>query len=138
MLSELASPTVVYSFRYTRAFPRVRLRNLGWVVLMAGSVTFPVAAETQVVRGKVTDRNSGTPIPGVLVSLLRDGVTTAATSVLSNARGEYAIRAPAPGRYRLDAKRIGVQRYLSEVFELGTGESKAIDVTLDEPCTRMP
>ena len=131
MLSELASPTVVYSFRYTRAFPRVRLRNLGWVVLMAGSVTFPVAAETQVVRGKVTDRNSGTPIPGVLVSLLRDGVTTAATSVLSNARGEYAIRAPAPGRYRLDAKRIGVQRYLSEVFELGTGESKAIDVTLD-------
>jgi hypothetical protein len=123
----------VYSLRYTRAFCRVRLRNLGWCLLIAFSVTFPVPLEAQVVRGKVTDRNSGSPIPGVLVSLIRDetGATTAATSVLSNAGGEYAIRAPAPGRYRLDAKRIGVQRYVSEVFELGTGESKAIDVTLD-------
>ena len=122
----------MYSLRYTpEPFSRVRLRPLGWCVLIAGSVTFPVSLGAQVVRGKVTDRNSGSPIPGVLVSLLRDGVTSAATSVLSNARGEYAIRAPAPGRYRLDAKRIGVQRYVSEAFDLSTGESKAIDVTLD-------
>lgn len=121
----------MYSVRYTRSLPRVRLRNLGWCILMAGSVTFPVAAEAQVVRGRITDRSSGSPIPGVLVSLLPDAATTAAISVLSNARGEYAIRATTPGRYRLDAKRIGVQRYVSDPFELGTGESKAIDVTLD-------
>ena len=109
----------------------MRLRNLGWCVLIVGSVTFPVALEAQVVRGQITDRSSGSPIPGVLVSLLRDGGATAAISVLSNARGEYAIRATEPGRYRLDAKRIGVQRFVSEPFELGSGESKAIDVTLD-------
>ena len=131
VLSELASPTVVYSLRYTRASSRVRLRNLGWSVLIAFSVTFPVALEAQVVRGKVTDRSSGSPIPGVLVSLIRDDAQAPSISVLSNARGEYAIRAAAAGRYRVDAKRIGVQRYVSEPFELGTGESKAIDVTLD-------
>ena len=98
---------------------------------MAGSVTFSVAADAQVVRGRVTDRTSGSPVAGVLVSLLPDAGTAAAVSVLSNARGEYAMRAPAPGRYRVDAKRIGVQRYVSEPFELGSGESKSIEVTLD-------
>jgi hypothetical protein len=109
----------------------VRLRFLGWCFLIAGGVMFSVAAEAQLVRGRITDRSSGSPVPGVLVSLLPDAGTTAAITVLSNARGEYAIRGPAPGRYRVDAKRIGVQRYLSEPFELGAGESKSLDVTLD-------
>lgn len=52
-------------------------------------------------------------------------------SVLSNARGEYAIRASSPGRYRIDAKRIGVQRFTSDSFELAAGESKVVDITLD-------
>ena len=112
----------------------MRFRNLGWCILIAGSVTFPATLDAQVVRGKITDRISGSPIPGVLVSLLRDDAAAAAAtaiSVLSNARGEYAIRVTEPGRYRLDAKRIGAQRYVSEPFVLGSGESKAIDVTLD-------
>ena len=121
----------MYSIRYTRAFSRVQVRNLGWCVLIAGSVLFPVAAEAQIVRGRITDRSSGSPIPGVLVSLLPDPATTAPTSVLSNAQGEYAIRVTAAGRYRLDAKRIGVQRYVSDPFELGAGESKSLNVTLD-------
>jgi hypothetical protein len=121
----------VYSVRYTRALSRVRLRFVGWYVLIAAGVTFSAAAEAQIVRGRVTDRTSGSPVPGVLVSLLPDAGTVAAISVLSNARGEYAIRANSPGRYRLDAKRIGVQRYVSEPFDLGTGESKSLDVALD-------
>src|SRR4030095_428528 len=101
------------SVRNTHSLPRVRLRFPGWTVLIACGVTFSVAAEAQVVRGRITDRTSGSPVPGVLVSLLPDAGTTAAISALSNARGEYAIRATSPGRYRLDAKRIGVQRYVS-------------------------
>ena len=121
----------MYSVRYTRALFLVRLRLLGWSGLIACGVTFSVAADAQIVRGRITDRTSGSPVPGVLVSLLPDAGTTAAISALSNARGEYAIRATSPGRYRLDAKRIGVQRYVSEPFELGPGESKSVDVILD-------
>jgi hypothetical protein len=121
----------VYSVRNTHTLSRVRLRFPGWFVLLAGSVTFSVAGEAQVVRGRITDRTSGSPVPGVLVSLLPDAGAAAVISVLSNARGEYAIRATSPGRYRLDAKRIGVQRFVSEAFELGPGESKSVDVMLD-------
>ena len=121
----------MYSVRYTRALFLVRLRLLGWSGLLACGVTFSVAAEAQIVRGRITDRTSGSPVPGALVSLLPDAGSTAAISALSNARGEYAIRATSPGRYRLDAKRIGVQRFVSEPFELGAGESKVIDVALD-------
>lgn len=110
---------------------RVRLRNPGRWVLVAAGVTFSVAADAQVVRGRITDRTSGSPIAGVLVSLLPDAEPTAVISVLSNSRGEYAIRAASTGRYRLDAKRIGVQRHVSEPFELATGETRSIDVTLD-------
>jgi hypothetical protein len=89
-------------------------------------------ADGQVVRGRIADRASSSPVPGVVVSLVPDaGSTAGAISVLSNERGEYAIRAPAPGRYRIDAKRIGVQRFVSDPFYLAGGESKELDVTLD-------
>lgn len=89
-------------------------------------------AEAQVVRGRITDRATAAPVPGVVVSLVAEPGTSAPTiSVLSNARGEYAIRASVAGRFHLDAKRIGVQRHVSEPFDLGSGESKVLDVALD-------
>lgn len=73
-----------------------------------------------------------------MVSLVAvSGTAASSTSVLSNARGEYAIRAPATGRFRLEAKRIGVQRFVTEPFDLGVGESKILDVTL-EAVYRLP
>ncbi len=114
----------------------MRLRSLSSVALLCCAVA-SAAADAQLVRGRVTDQTSGSAVPGVLVSLLPDASTVPATSVLSNARGEYAIRAPSPGRYRIDAKRIGVQRFVSGPFELGAGESKVIDVAL-EAVHRLP
>jgi hypothetical protein len=108
----------------------VRLRILSSIVSLC-CVAVSAVADAQIVRGRVTDQTSGSAIPGVLVSLLPDASTAAATSVLSNARGEYAIRAPAAGRYRIDAKRIGAQRFISDPFQLGAGESRVIDVALD-------
>jgi hypothetical protein len=115
-----------------RIRPLVSLRVLCCVVLWSA------AAEAQVVRGQITDRATAAPVPGVVVSLVAESGTSAATiSVLSNTRGEYAVRAPVAGRYHLDAKRIGVQRFVSEPFDLGQGESKVVDVTL-EAVYRLP
>ncbi len=108
----------------------MRLRFVYLILLIIATATATVV-EGQVVRGRIADRTSGSPVPGVVVSLLPDAGSAPVTSVLTNARGEYAIRAPALGRYRVDAKRIGVQRFVSEPFDLAAGESKVIDVELD-------
>ncbi|HEX6316560.1 MAG TPA: carboxypeptidase regulatory-like domain-containing protein [Gemmatimonadaceae bacterium] len=110
----------------------MRIQSLMFVAATVLCAALAPTLSAQVVRGRVLDRSSSAPVPGVLVSLVPDDTASVSTTtVLSNARGEYAIRAPSPGRYHLDAKRIGVQRYLSDVFQLATGESKVLDISLD-------
>ncbi|HWP02883.1 MAG TPA: carboxypeptidase-like regulatory domain-containing protein, partial [Gemmatimonadaceae bacterium] len=104
------------------------------VAFLAPSVT-----EAQVVRGAATERSSGQPLAGVLVSLEgADGSGTAYGNVLTSKRGEYRILAPAPGRYRITAKRIGVQRFVSQAFDLGGGETRNVDIVLDAVVYRLP
>ncbi len=110
--------------------------NVRSLIQCALACSAPAAAHAQVVRGTITERATSSPIPGVVVSLVPDA-GTGAISVLSNERGEYAIRAPAIGRYRLDAKRIGAQRFVSEPFELANGETRRMDVAL-EAVVRLP
>lgn len=105
-------------------------RHLAGLTVLTG-LALASPADAQIVRGRIVDRASSAPVPGVVVSLVSVAETTSTTSVLSNERGEYAIRAQLPGRFRLDAKRIGVQRFSSEPFDLGSGESRVLDVTLD-------
>ena len=104
-------------------------------------------AHAQIVRGVVTGQGAVAPLVGVLVTLepAADSVrapqepgTPGLASGLTNQRGEYAIRAPAPGTYRLSAKRIGVQRFLSEPFALGDGETRHVDITLEPALQRLP
>jgi hypothetical protein len=99
----------------------------------------PSATEAQVVRGTATERSSGQPLAGILVSLEGvDGSGTAYGNVLTSERGEYRILAPAPGRYRITAKRIGVQRFVSQAFDLGRGETRNVDIVLDAVVYRLP
>jgi hypothetical protein len=96
-------------------------------------------AQAQVVRGVARERNNGQPLAGVLVSLEGEGRPLAsAGSVLTGEQGEYRILAPGPGRYRITAKRIGVQRHVSELFELVSGETKVLDIVLDAVVYRLP
>ena len=99
----------------------------------------PIAA--QVVRGAVAEQVTGALVAGVLVSLERAGAPQAgqpATSVLTDEKGEYALRAPGPGRYRVSAKRIGARRFTSAEFDLGTGETRRIDIALDAVLFTLP
>ena len=89
-------------------------------------------------RGTVTERASGQPITGALVTLEPAGMRAATVAVLANQRGEYAVRAPAAGRYRLTAKRIGVARFVSEAFDLAPGETRQIDVALEAVVYVLP
>jgi hypothetical protein len=104
--------------------------------VLAVLVTAPLPA--QVVRGRVTEVNLSTPVPGALVSLLRETGDATIVSVLTAAAGDYAIRAPAPGRYRVSVKRIGVKRFVSETFDLAVGETRALDVAIDPVALTLP
>lgn len=92
----------------------------------------------QVVRGRVTEVNTAVPVPGALVSLLAETGDEALVSVLASTSGDYAVRAPVLGRYRLSVKRIGVRRYVSEAFDLGSGETRILDVSLDAVALSLP
>ena len=95
-------------------------------------------SHSQIVRGRVTDSSSGGPVTGALVSLLGDVSDSAIVSLLTNASGEYGIRAAMPGSYRIAVKRIGVRRFVSEVFTLTDGETRIVDVRIDPIAQSLP
>ncbi|HSA55572.1 MAG TPA: carboxypeptidase-like regulatory domain-containing protein [Gemmatimonadaceae bacterium] len=105
------------------------------LLALSALLTTAAVAQAQIVRGVVTERTSGLPLSGVLVTLERADTTTAQRaldlSALTNERGEYAIRATAPGRYRVDAKRIGVRRFTSPPVMLAEGQTERVDLVVD-------
>lgn len=107
------------------------------VVLAIAGLVCPVAAAAQIVRGTVTERSSAAPLGGVVVTLVRDSLRST-TSALTREDGTFAIRAPAAGHYHLDAKRIGVQRFSTPMFELAEGETRQVDVQLDALLYTLP
>jgi hypothetical protein len=58
--------------------------------------------------------------------------------MLTDPLGEYALRAPAPGRYRVETKRIGIRRERSDWLALGDGETRTFDVALDALSYSLP
>lgn len=110
------------------------------VRLLTALMAWGTVTQAQVVRGTVTDAVSGAPLAGVVISL--DAAAAAASSlaytVLSDERGQYAVRAPAAGRYVLAAKRVGRKRFASSAFALGTGESRRLDFALEPVDFTLP
>jgi hypothetical protein len=107
-------------------------------VLAVTALAAPASA--QIVRGTVTERGSGTPLAGALVSLqdARDpvGSTVVLRQAVTDRSGAYAIRAPRDGSYRIIVRRIGVRADVS-VISVGAAETVRHDVELD-PFTSLP
>lgn len=108
-------------------------------LLLLGSTT----TGAQIVRGTVLERTTSTPLPGIVVTLLPAGPSASPSdslgrSTLTNERGEYAVRAPGPGHYRIAAKRIGVRRTFSEPFELVEGATHRLNIELDAVLPALP
>jgi hypothetical protein len=96
------------------------------LVLAAGACPL----DAQVVRGSVTERGSGTALAGVVVSML-DARGSMAVAALSDEEGRFELRAPGPGRYALEAKRIGLRLVRFPDFTLAEGEAITHDVILE-------
>jgi hypothetical protein len=112
------------------------IRRIAAGFLIAAVLAGPVGA--QVVRGRVTEVNSTSPVVGALVSLLGETSDSTIVSVLTTRTGEYAILAPGVGTYRLAVKRIGVERFVSVPFALGSGETRNVDVPIAALAMSLP
>lgn len=110
-----------------------------WWWLLLAMVCAATVLPAQVVRGNVTERNSGLPLAGVLIELrVGDANGARVATALTSTEGRYAVQASRADRYVVLAKRIGVKRYVSPPFDLGPGESAVRDLQLDPIAYALP
>jgi len=118
-----------------RGTVRPRLGVPGLLVLGLGLGARPLAG--QAVRGQLVDRANGFPIGGAFVVLLDQGGTEVARALTSDA-GTFLIRAPVPGTYRLQSKRIGFRMQESPPIVLDRGQTLTYRLEIEAIPARLP
>ena len=108
------------------------------VAAIACLTNLPALLGAQIVRGRVTESGSGSAVGGVLVSLIDPRTRAQSVSTLSDPQGLYALRAPVAGTYQVEAKRIGVRRFVSRSIQLVQGETQVLDITVEGLAYTLP
>lgn len=103
------------------------------VSALAGAVPLPA----QAVRGQLVDQGNGFPIGGAFVVLL-DQAGGEVARVLTGPDGTFLLRAPAPGTYRLQSKRIGFRVSHSPPLALAEGQTIGFRLHVEAVPTRLP
>ncbi len=96
--------------RHTQAV----LAFAAWLVLACGTAT---AAGAQVVRGRLLEEGSGTPLAGAVI-ILADSAGTQVRRTLTNDEGGFLLRPAEAGTYTLRADRIGYASMTSPALEV--------------------
>ncbi len=100
----------------------------------------PSPAGAQALRILVTSELSDAPIPGVIVEIHRNDATVPSQASLvaagvTSAGGTRTFRIPAPGDYRVRARRIGFEPFLSDVVTVTADQ--VVDMQLRMPSRRV-
>lgn len=90
------------------------------------------AVEAGIVRGRVVDAASGTPIAGALVSVSDNGVA------VSDESGMFRIGPVPAGRYRLTVRRLGFEPQTLDGPVVSAGGADVLNVALKRAPTRLP
>ena len=103
-----------------------QLRSAACTVVFALS---GASLRAQVIRGSVVLPDSVTPLAGAIVvaSDSRRGAADAARA-LANARGEFVMRVPAPGRYATRVLRIGFRPTTGPVVDVGANDTVRVRI----------
>lgn len=118
----------IRGFRVTAAGPSLRraMFRLAPVLLLAAGV--PLSTSAQVVRGRMLETDGATGPAGAMITLVHaDG--TRVGGALTGSDGAFKVTAPAAGRYRLRAERIGYATTYSEHFRVPRGGTVIVDVS---------
>lgn len=108
-----------------------------WPVVLAGLALAVRPLAGQAVRGQLVDRSNGFPIGGAFVVLL-DQQGTEVARVLTGDAGSFLIRAPGPGTYRLQSKRIGFRMQESLPIVLAEGQTVSYRLEVEAVPARLP
>lgn len=90
------------------------------VVVLAGLLPARMAS-AQAVSGRVVGGGDSSAVAGAIVTLI-DSADTRLARALTDDMGRFVMRMPAPGRYRVEALRIGFVPTLDEPFRVGRGD----------------
>lgn len=98
------------------------------IILLA---LLPSPAASQVVRGKIIDTSSRAPIRAVEVILI-DATTDRVRRgmVTTDSLGAFQIRAPLPGKYTLELRRLGFSPQSTRTFDVGSGETIVLELMM--------
>jgi hypothetical protein len=92
------------------------------MALVLACSAIPAALASQTVAGTLVAADRGAPLAGATVSLLDEG-GRAVAAASSRANGGFTLTAPAAGRYRVRAERVGHASTLSAPISLAAGET---------------
>jgi hypothetical protein len=97
----------------------------------------PDPAPAQTITGTVHDRDSGAPVATAMVALL-DDAGERLLWVVTDREGQFRLRAPAPGTYRLRADRIGLRSETLDGVRVGEGEVVSIRFEVGSRAIELP
>jgi hypothetical protein len=100
------------------------------IVLLLTPLAFSQSRETGAITGTVTDE-SGTPLPGVTVTISGPGLMGTRSSV-TDARGVYRFPALPPGTYTIKAELQGFSDVVNSNVRLTTTTTLTIDLTMKQ------
>ncbi len=83
-------------------------------------------------RGVVTDRASGSPLPGVTVSAKSAGDSLSAGATFTDLSGRYLIRSLAVGNYLISFSSVGYRRIVDAPVAVGDSSDVTFDAAMEE------
>lgn len=109
---------------------------LGLALALALALTLGAPPATaQAVLGTVVTRDT-VPVLGAVVALL-DSTDAALTPTLTDEFGEFTLRAPRAGTWRLRVEHVGYKRVVTLPFELRAGETVERRLHITDATTRI-
>ncbi|MFN3916429.1 MAG: TonB-dependent receptor [Flavobacteriales bacterium] len=105
-----------------------------WLILILLPLAIKAQEVTQIVRGKITDSESGQPLPGVSVLILKDSI--AFKGATTNEKGLYALEGIPTGRLIMRVSFIGYRTQFVPLF-ITSAKEVIQNVTLEESATAL-
>ncbi len=107
------------------------MKKIIFTALLCLSYIVSHAQESTLLHGQVTNRDTGTPIPHITISV--PGTTL---GTVTNEEGRYEIRGLAPGRGFIRASAVGYEPERIRI-ELAKGESRMVDFEMSESTVQI-
>ena len=97
----------------------------------------PRESAAQVIRGAVNAEGTGAPLRGAVITLLDANGHAAGLRVLTDNDGSFAMRAPSPGSWVLEARAIGYAPRKTNARTVAAGETVVERIVLRQVATRL-